>query len=143
MIIDDFIYVGIDLHKETKPSTEEPCTERVTVMMQEPQHLQLKGKSVGDLREELVPISHNRCSTKTCENILNAVAGDKVKDNDYQDARDVVTLGIVSDLQHYDTQLKEVDKQLEQMYHALGCTLTTIPGVNIITAVKIMAEIVS
>ena len=49
----------------------------------------------------------------------------------------------VGDLQHYDTQLKEVDKQLEQMYHALGCTLTTIPGVNIITAVKIMAEIVS
>lgn len=27
------------------------------------------------------------------------------------------------------------------MYHALGCTLTTIPGVNIITAVKILAEI--
>lgn len=106
-----------------------------------PSRKYLKGKSVEDLWEELVPVSHNRCSTKTCENILNAVAGDKVKDNDYQDARDVVTLGIVSDLQHYDTQLKEVDKQLEQMYHALGCTLTTIPGVNIITAVKILAEI--
>lgn len=106
-----------------------------------PSRKYLKGKSVEDLREELVPVSHNRCSTKTCENILNAVAGDKVKDNDYQDARDVVTLGIVSDLQHYDTQLKEVDKQLEQMYHALSCTLTTIPGVNIITAVKILAEI--
>lgn len=106
-----------------------------------PSRKYLKGKSVEDLREELVPVSHNRCSTKTCENILNAVAGDKVKDNDYQDARDVVTLGIVSDLQHYDSQLKEVDKQLEQMYHALGCTLTTIPGVNIITAVKILAEI--
>lgn len=106
-----------------------------------PSRKYLKGKSVEELREELVPVSHNRCSTKTCENILNAVAGDKVKDNDYQDARDVVTLGIVSDLQHYDTQLKEVDKQLEQMYHALGCTLTTIPGVNIITAVKILAEI--
>ena len=53
----------------------------------------------------------------------------------------MVTLGIVSDLQHYYTQLKEVDKQLEQMYHALGCTLTTIPEVNIITAVKILAEI--
>ena len=106
-----------------------------------PSRKYLKGKSVEDLREELVPVSHNRCSTKTCENILNAVAGDKVKDNDYQDARDVVTLGIVSDWQHYDSQLKEVDKQLEQMYHALGCTLTTIPGVNIITAVKILAEI--
>lgn len=106
-----------------------------------PSRKYLKGKSVEDLRQELVPISHNRCSTKTCENILNAVAGDKVKDNNYQDARDMVTLGIVSDLQHYDSQLKEVDKQLEQMYHALDCTLITIPGVNIITAVKILAEI--
>ena len=69
-----------------------------------------------DLREELVPVSHNKCSTKTCENILNAVAGDKVKNIDYQDARDMVTLSIVSDLQHYDSQLAEVDKMLEQMY---------------------------
>ena len=62
-------------------------------------------------------------------------------DNAYQDARDMVTLSIVSDLQHYDSQLTEVDKMLEQMYKMLGCTLTTIPGVNVITAVKILAEI--
>ena len=30
---------------------------------------------------------------------------------------------------------------LEQMYKMLNCTLTTIPGVNTITAVKILAEI--
>lgn len=52
-----------------------------------------------------------------------------------------MTLSIVSDLQHYDSQLAEVDKMLEQMYKMLGCTLTTIPGVNVITAVKILAEI--
>lgn len=38
-------------------------------------------------------------------------------------------------------KLAEVDKMLEQMYKMLGCTLTTIPGVNVITAVKILAEI--
>ena len=101
----------------------------------------LKGKSVEDLRAELVPVSHNKCSTKTCEKILDAVASDKVKNNAYQDARDMVTLSIVSDLQHYDKQLAEVDKMLEQMYKMLGCTLTTIPGVNVITAVKILSEI--
>ena len=101
----------------------------------------LKGKSVEDLRAELVPVSHNKCSTKTCEKILDAVASDKAKNNAYQDARDMVTLSIVSDLQHYDSQLTEVDKMLEQMYKMLGCTLTTIPGVNVITAVKILAEI--
>ena len=52
-----------------------------------------------------------------------------------------MTFSIVSDLQHYDSQLTEVDKMLEQMYKMLGCTLTTIPGVNVITAVKILAEI--
>ena len=30
---------------------------------------------------------------------------------------------------------------LEKMYEMLGCTLTTIPGVNVITAVKILSEI--
>ena len=108
---------------------------------QYPSQKYLKGKSVEDLREELVPISHNKCSTKTCEKILNAVANDKVKENDHQDARDVVTTGIVSDLEHYNEQLEKVDKELECMYHSLGFTLTTIPGVNITTAVKMLAEI--
>ena len=101
----------------------------------------LRGKTVEDLREELVPVSHNKCFTKTCEKILDAVASNKVKNNDFQDARDMVTLSIVRDLQHYDKQLTEVDKMLEKMYDMLGCTLTTIPGVNVITAVKILAEI--
>lgn len=106
-----------------------------------PSRKYLRGKTVEDLREELVPISHNRCSTKNCEKILKAIATDKVKENDYQDARDMVTIGIVNDIRHYDAQLEEVDRQLEKMYYMLGCTLTTIPGINIITAVKIFAEI--
>ena len=73
-----------------------------------------------DLRAELVPVSHNKCSTKTCKVILDAVASDKVKNMQYQDARDMVTCSIVSDLRHYDEQLAEVDKMLEQMYEMLS-----------------------
>ena len=101
----------------------------------------LEGKTVEDLRAELLPVSHNKCSTRTCETILNAVAGDKVKYIKYQDERDMVTLSIVRDLQHYNKELDKVDEMLEKMYKALGCTLTTIPGVNVITAVKILSEI--
>jgi len=101
----------------------------------------LEGKTVEDLREKLLPVSHNKCSTKTCETILNAVAGDKVKYIKYQDERDMVTLSIVRDLQHYNEELDKVDEMLEKMYKDLGCTLTTIPGVNVITAVKILSEI--
>lgn len=37
-----------------------------------------------DLRKELIQVSHNKYSTKTCETILDAVAGAKVKNIDYQ-----------------------------------------------------------
>jgi hypothetical protein len=36
-------------------------------------------------------LRYNKCSTKTCETILDVVAGDKVKNNAYQDARDMAT----------------------------------------------------
>jgi len=72
---------------------------------------------------------------------LDAVDSNKVKNNDFQDARDMVTLSIVSDLQHYNKQLAEVDNMLEKMYEMRGCILTTIPGVNVITAVKMLSEI--
>jgi len=53
----------------------------------------------------------------------------------------MVTRGIVSDIKHYDEQLGIIEKELERLYVMLGCTLTTIPGVSLITAVRILAEI--
>ena len=84
-----------------------------------------------DLRAELVPVSHNKCSTRTCEKILDAIAGDKVKNNAYQDARDMVTLSIVSDLQHYDKQLAEVDKMLEPSQMTAICACAQRPLITI------------
>ncbi|MCI8669160.1 MAG: hypothetical protein HFI34_06540 [Lachnospiraceae bacterium] len=72
------------------------------------------------MREELVPVSHNRCSVKTYRKILNVIVADKAKENDFQDARNMVKLGIVSDIRHYDEQLEEVDKQLEEMLSYAG-----------------------
>lgn len=104
-----------------------------------PRHL--KGKTMEDLRSELVPISHNRCSTKTCQNILDTVKNDKALENDYQDSRDMIIRSLVKDLKHYGEQLKDIDVEIERMYNTMGCTLTTIPGVNVITAAKLLSEI--
>lgn len=93
------------------------------------------------LAEELIQVSHNRCSINTSKKILEAVKADQTMAKEFQDSRDVITRGIVKDLKHYNEQLGEVDRELEQMYNNLGCTLATIPGVNISTAVKIMSEI--
>lgn len=104
-----------------------------------PRHL--KGKTVEDLRDELVPISHNRCSTKTCQTILDNVKKDKALENDYQDSRDMIIRSLVKDLKHYEEQLKEIDEEIERMYNSMGCTLTTIPGVSTLTAAKLVSEI--
>ncbi len=44
------------------------------------------------IKAKLILVSHNKYVTKTCETILESVTGDKVKNIDYQDARDMVTL---------------------------------------------------
>lgn len=105
-----------------------------------PSEKYLQGKTVEDLSAELKPISHNQLSTKRCQKILDAVDSDRTKEKEYQESRDVITRGLVKDLQHYYQQLNEIDSELEKMYHSLGCTLTTIPGVSITTADKILAE---
>lgn len=108
---------------------------------QYPSPSHLRGKTVEELREELVPISHNRCSTKTCQNILDTIKSDKAFEKDYQDSRDMIIRSIIGDLRHYDNQLKEIDMGIEDLYNRLGCTLTSIPGVSIVTAAKIVSEI--
>lgn len=105
-----------------------------------PSEKYLRGKTPEILADELRQISNN-FSVNKCKIILEAVHRDRTKAKEFQDYRDVITRGLVNDLQHYDEQLKTVDKELEQMYHDLGCTLATMPGMNITTAVKIMSEI--
>ncbi|NTW71789.1 MAG: hypothetical protein HGA49_06050 [Eubacteriaceae bacterium] len=78
-------------------------------------------------------VGHNSFLVKSCKIISDAVKCDHTEAKEYQNYRDVITRGLVKDLQHYDEELKSVDKKLEQMYHVLGCTLATIPGMNITT----------
>lgn len=44
-----------------------------------PSGMYLKGKTFEDFRGKLIPASHNKYYIKTCETILDAVDGDKVK----------------------------------------------------------------
>lgn len=81
-------------------------------------------------------VSHNSFSAKLYKIILDAVRYDHTNAKEYQSYRDMITKGLVKDLQYYDEQLKAVDKELEQLYHDLGCTLTTMSGLNITTLFK-------
>ena len=101
----------------------------------------LRGKSVEELAEELIPVSHNQFSTRKCQKILDAVKADGDTSRDYQPERDEITRGLVRDVQHYVTQLEEVDKAIADFLPRFECTLNTIPGVSDTTVEKLLSEI--
>ena len=70
----------------------------------------LRGKTVEELAEELIPVSHNQFSTRKCQIILDAVKADGDTTRDYQPERDEITRGLVKDVRHYVEQLEAVDK---------------------------------
>lgn len=55
----------------------------------------LRGKTVEELAEELIPVSHNQFSTRKCQIILDAVKADGDTTRDYQPERDEITRGLV------------------------------------------------
>ncbi|MDE6747588.1 MAG: transposase, partial [Lachnospiraceae bacterium] len=103
----------------------------------------LQGKTVEELAEELIPISHNQFSIRKCQEILDAVKADGDTTRDYQSERDEITRGLVQDVQHYATQLEEVEKAISEFLPRFECTLNTIPGVNDITVAKLLSETIS
>ncbi|MBP3459525.1 MAG: IS110 family transposase [Lachnospiraceae bacterium] len=101
----------------------------------------LQGKTVKELAEELIPVSHNQFSTRKCQKILDAVKSDGDTTRDYQPERDEITRGLVRDVRHYVTQLEEVDKAITDFLPRFECTLNTIPGVSDTTVAKLLSGI--
>ena len=104
-----------------------------------PEHLQ--GKTAEELAEELRPVSHNNCSVKRAEKILSLVRADGDTKRDHQESRDTITRSLVSDLEHYRIQLEEVNQAIETIMPEFGCTLMTMPGIDLITAANMLSEI--
>jgi len=101
----------------------------------------LKDKTVEELAEELVPISHNQFSTRKCQLILDAVKSDGDTTRDYQSERDEITKGLVIDVRHYVSQLEEVEKAISDFLPRFECTLNTIPGINDTTVANLLSQI--
>lgn len=101
----------------------------------------LRGKTVEELAEELIPVSHNQFSTRKCQIILDAVKADGDTTRDYQPERDEITRGLVKDVRHYVEQLEAVGKSIADFLPRFECPLNTIPGVSDTTVAKLLSEI--
>ena len=98
----------------------------------------LRGKTVEELAEELIPVSHNQFSTRKCQIILDAVKADGDTTRDYQPERDEITRGLVKDVRHYVEQLEAVDKSIADFLPRFECPLNTIQGVRDTTVGKLL-----
>lgn len=101
----------------------------------------LGNKTAKELAEELLPISHNVYSIKRTESILSLIKADGTTKRDYQESRDTITRSLVGDLWYYREQLEKVENVVAELLPVFECTLTTMPGVGIITAAQLLSEI--
>jgi len=109
------------------------------LMYPSPEHL--KGKSAEELAAELRPVSHNNCSVKRAEKILELVRTDGQAIREHQASRDAITRSITGDLEHYREQLEIVEAAIVNMLPSFNCTLMTMPGVDVTTAANMLSEI--
>ena len=104
-----------------------------------PQHLQ--GVTVEQLAGELRPISHNQCSTKRAQLILDLVEKDGETIREFQNGRDFITRNLVRSLEYQNGELTAIEREIEKMMVHLDCKLTSISGVSTVMAAKLLAEI--
>lgn len=104
-----------------------------------PQHLQ--GVTVEQLAGELRPISHNQCSTKRAQLILDLVEKDGETIREFQNGRDFITRNLVRSLEYQNGELTAIEGEIGKMMVHFDCKLTSISGVSTVMAAKLLAEI--
>lgn len=85
--------------------------------------------------------SHNHCSVKKAQSILETALNDGNIEKEYQSVRDFIVKSIVRDLRHAKEELLKVETEITQHMKILGYKLETMPGIDTITAARIVAEI--
>jgi transposase len=100
----------------------------------------LQGKSADDLLCEFKEIMPSTKKNKA-ELILDCVLNDGNTYRDYQEQRDFITQSLVRCLETQKKEISFVDAEIERMLPLFGYKLQTLPGVNTVTAAKLIAEI--
>lgn len=120
---------------------EMECNTSLTFYEAYPSAGLLEHTTVEELAEFLRIPSHNCCSTKKAEQILNKIEEDAVKERDYQYGRDFIVKSIVRHLRYHCEELKRIESVMEKMLKDTSYQLQTIPGVHTVTACALISHI--
>jgi len=104
-----------------------------------PKHL--IGVTDEELAEFLRKPSHNSCSTRKAKEILDIVESDGDTTREYQEFRDFIIQSIVRDITFKSEEIKKVEVEMKKLLKLLDLKLETIPGVDTITAIALVAHI--
>ena len=102
--------------------------------------MHLQNKMASDLHAEFKDIAPQTSISKA-ELILEYVHSDGDTHRDYQESRDFITQSLARCLEQQKEEISLIDSEIKRMLQFFDYKLTTIPGVNIATASKLIAEI--
>ncbi|MCU4766518.1 IS110 family transposase [Bacillus toyonensis] len=101
----------------------------------------LEGTNIKRLTAFLLDVSNNTCSVKKASEILKLVKEDGHTMKEYQETRDFLVRSIVRDIEFKKTEMKYIERELKQLVKLLDYQLETIPGIELVTASALIAEI--
>ncbi|MFD5260088.1 IS110 family transposase [Bacillus wiedmannii] len=101
----------------------------------------LEGANIKQLTAFLLDVSNNTCSVKKASDILKLVKEDGHTMKEYQETRDFLVRSIVRDIEFKKTEMKYIERELKQLVKLLDYQLETMPGIELVTASALIAEI--
>ncbi|HDR4364570.1 TPA: IS110 family transposase [Bacillus cereus] len=101
----------------------------------------LGGTNIKQLTAFLLDVSNNTCSVKKASDILKLVKEDGQTMKEYQETRDFLVRSIVRDIEFKKKEMKYIERELKRLVILLDYQLETMPGIELVTASALIAEI--
>ncbi|MED1058860.1 IS110 family transposase [Bacillus mycoides] len=101
----------------------------------------LEGVSIKQLTAFLLDVSNNTCSVKKASEILRLVKEDGQTMKEYQEMRNFLVRSIVREIEFKKKEMKYIERELKQLVNLLDYQLETMPGIELVTASALIAEI--
>ncbi|KGR89397.1 IS110 family transposase [Lysinibacillus sp. NPDC095746] len=101
----------------------------------------LEDVSIKQLTTFLLEVSNNTCSVKKASEILKLVKEDGNTIREHQEIRDFLVKSIVRDISFKKQEMRYVERELKGLMSLLDVQLDTMPGIDLVTASALIAEI--
>ncbi|MCM3031750.1 IS110 family transposase [Niallia sp. MER 6] len=101
----------------------------------------LESITLQELTTFLLEASNNTCSVKKANDILKLVKEDGHTVKEHQETRDFLVRSIVRDISFKKKEMKYVEGELKQLMSLLDFQLDSMPGIDLVTASALIAEI--